>query len=114
MWERPPAQIEIPYGIIALGDELREEVTQILVALKKRYDKEMELCQPPQYGHLKWDLDDNDDLHDGCLRENHRQNASAHAHAYFLVVKIFKLTEREAWSLIKPYLEEGNKPPKAY
>jgi hypothetical protein len=113
MWEKPAQQVEIPYGIIALGGDLEERITKILVELKKRYDKEMVLAEPPQYGHLQWDPDLTDD-HAACVREDHRHTATAHAHAYFLVAKTFKLTEREAWSLIKPYLEEGSKPPKTY
>jgi hypothetical protein len=101
-------QQEIPFGILMLGDDLREKVTTILVELKKRYDKEMEFCKPEQYGHLRWDLDSDGDDHEDCFRQNHRDTATAYAHAYSLVVKTFKLTEREAWSLIKPYLQGGS------
>jgi hypothetical protein len=117
MREKPPVQIEIPFGIHALRDDLKEKLTTILVELKKRYDKEMELNKPPLYGQWGGTLDYNfDHLRDiqEIQRETHRQLATAHAHAYFLVVKTFKLTEREAWFLIKPYLEEGSKPPTNY
>jgi len=99
-------QLEIPYGLYALSDELKERLTNILVELKKRYDKEARMCQPPQYRDPFLEVDD----HDECKRQRHRDLASAHSHAYFLIVKTFKLTEREAWSLIEPHIPKGEYP----
>jgi hypothetical protein len=114
-WEKPPTQIEMPFGVVMLEDGLKEKITSILIELKKRYDEEMKWCKSIEnISHFSGGISYEEDEHDECFARNHRDNATAHAHAYFLVAKTFNLTTKEAWSLIKPYLEEGSNPPANY